>query len=332
MAAHLATCIRTSERIGMATPRLLVFFSLLTVFAGALAAQPTQPAGAPGGAAATTPTAPANAAPAATTPAPTAPAPPAATTPTTPPAQPTRPAAEPAPARVVSPGPSSSAERRPLVQFLFFSWTGWILIFCYIAFVTLLVLMILDLRAGRLMPLDLVDQVEDALNKRRYKEALERSKEDESLFGVVMAAGISRLQYGLEEARDAAAAMLENLKARKDALLSYLAILGTLGPLIGLVGTVAGMIATFAELGHGGTPRYDRLALGISHALNATLVGIFLSVLAIPAYSYFKNRLLRLILDADLLADDLLTQAFYLSKKETPPVGSGAQASLPPKP
>lgn len=146
-----------------------------------------------------------------------------------------------------------------------------------------------------------------------------------------MAAGISRLQYGLDEARDAAAAMLENLKARKDALLSYVAILGTLGPLIGLVGTVSGMIATFAELGRGGTPRYDRLALGISHALNATLVGIFLSVLAIPAYSYFKNRLLRLILDADLLADDLLTQAFYAAKREASPPGSASHAPLPPK-
>ena len=104
-------------------------------------------------------------------------------------------------------------------------------------------------------------------------------------------------------------------RARQDHLLSYVAILGTLGPLIGLVGTVAGMITTFGELGRGGSPQADKLARGISHALNATLVGIFLSVLAIPAYSFLKNRLNRLILDLGLFADDLLTQAFYQSKR-----------------
>lgn len=292
--------------------------------------QPTPPASAP---APTGPAAPAATAPSAPAPAPSRAEPPPASRPAGEAAAPqasASPAAAPS-----SPGgaPPAAPERNPLINFLFFSWTGWILILSYLVFVTLLVLLILDLRSSHLMPLELVDQLEDALNKRRLKEALDLAKEDESLFGRVMAAGVTRLQYGLPEARDAAAAMLENLKARKDALLSYVAILGTLGPLIGLVGTVAGMIATFAELGTGSTPRVDKLARGISHALNATLVGIFLSVLALPAYSYFKNRLLRLILDADLLADDLLTQAYHAAKKEPAPsaLSAGSQTTLPPK-
>ena len=53
--------------------------------------------------------------------------------------------------------------------------------------------------------------------------------------GKVMTAGMTRLQHGLQEARDAAQAMIDSLKARKDHVLSYIAIIGTLGPLIGLV-------------------------------------------------------------------------------------------------
>ena len=281
---------------------LFTLFGLMLVALSPLAAQDTKPS-AP---AATAPTAPA-----ATEPKPSEPLkPPDTTTP----APVATTAARPAPA----PSPTSSteaADANPMLSFLFKSVTGWILIFCYVTFVALLVMLIIDLRSNHLMPPDLIDALEDALTKRKYKEAFDIAQLDHSLFGRVMAAGMARLQNGLNEARDAATAMLENLKARKDHLMAYLAILGTLGPLIGLVGTVAGMIATFAELGQGGTPNAGRLARGISHALNATLVGIFLSVLAIPAYSFFKNRLLRIVLDADLLADDLLTQTFHASKK-----------------
>jgi biopolymer transport protein ExbB len=94
-----------------------------------------------------------------------------------------------------------------------------------------------------------------------------------------------------------------------------MAVLGTLGPLIGLVGTVSGMIDTFSELGSGTSPNVGKLANGISHALNATLIGIFLSVLSIPVYTFFKNRLSRIVIDASLLADDMLTQTFYNSRK-----------------
>lgn len=255
---------------------------------------------------------------------------PQATEPVRPPDTTTPAPTQPRPAPASSPatgGETAKADANPMLTFLFMSVTGWILIFCYVSFVALLVLLILDLRSSHLMPPDLIDAIEEALNKKKYKEAFDVANQDPSLFGRVMAAGMARLQNGLNEARDASTAMLENLKARKDHLMAYVAILGTLGPLIGLVGTVAGMIATFAELGQGGTPNASRLAKGISHALNATLVGIFLSVLAIPAYSFFKNRLLRIVLDADLLADDLLTQTFHASKKGEPEAKPGIAVS-----
>jgi biopolymer transport protein ExbB len=120
--------------------------------------------------------------------------------------------------------------------------------------------------------------------------------------------------------------MWDSLKARKEHILAYVAIIGTLGPLIGLVGTVSGMIQSFGELGHGGTPDPAKLAAGISHALNATLVGIFLSCLAIPSFSFFKNRLSRVTNDASLLVDDLLTQMYHNSRK------AGGDVPAPPPP
>lgn len=224
-------------------------------------------------------------------------------------------------------------QRSPMVDFLFRSVTGYILIATYLFFVGLIVWLIVDLRGSTMMPAGYVDKLEDHINNKQYKEAFELSKAEPSMFGRVMTAGMSRLSTGLDEARNAAEAMLESSRARKDSVLSYLAVLGTLGPLIGLVGTVAGMIDTFSALGSGKSPNPAELASGISHALNATLVGIFLSVLAIPAYSFFKNKLNRIVLDAGLLADDLLTQTYNSSKKgdagSPPPVKA---VPVPPAP
>jgi biopolymer transport protein ExbB len=211
----------------------------------------------------------------------------------------------------------AAAEMAPMLKFLFFSITGWVLIASYLFFVGLMVWLIIDMRASNFMPADYVEKLDEMLRNKQFKEGFELSRDEPSPFGKVMTAGLARMSSGLTEARDAAEFMLESAKARKDSLIGYMAVLGTLGPLIGLVGTVSGMIDTFAELGRGTTPNVARLASGISHALNATLVGIFLSVLAIPVYTFFKNRLSRIVLDASLLSDDLLTQTYYTSTKKS---------------
>ena len=65
---------------------------------------------------------------------------------------------------------------------------------------------------------------------------------------------MGRLQYGIEDAREAAFNMVDSIKASKEQLITYLATIGTLGPLLGLVGTVFGMILSFMELAGGGKP------------------------------------------------------------------------------
>lgn len=246
-----------------------------------------------------------------------------------------------APAAPANAPATKAGEGSAMMEFLFKSITGYVLIAAYLFFVGLMVWLIIDLRGANFMPADFVEHLDEMLRNKQFKEAFELARADHSPFGKVMAAGMARLSSGLPEARDAAEFMIESAKNRKDSLLGYMAVLGTLGPLIGLVGTVSGMIDTFSELGSGTTPNVGKLAQGISHALNATLIGIFLSVLAIPVYTFFKNRLNRIVIDASLLADDLLTQTFYNSRKPDPANQSTSipavqaqvvQPKVPPKP
>src|SRR5688572_28093583 len=121
-----------------------------------------------------------------------------------------------------------------------------------IALVALIVLLLLDLRMSAAITPGFVDEFVDTVNKRRFKEAFDMARNDSSFLGRVLTAGMSRLQYGIEDARDAAQNMLESIRASKEQLNNYTAVIGTLGPLIGLVGTVLGMIRSFMSLAQGG--------------------------------------------------------------------------------
>ncbi len=211
---------------------------------------------------------------------------------------------------------------------------GLILLIVSIALVTLVVLLSMELRMASAIPPAFVEDFTDTVNKRRFKEAYEMSKEDSSFVARVLTAGMSRLQYGIEDAREASFSMLESVRSGKEQLIVYLATIGTLGPLLGLVGTVYGMILAFMELSSGSQINAQQLADDISHALVITLLGIALSVPAILCHAFFKNRLTSLTHDAGTVADDLLTQMYYNSKKPAPApeVAADARTAAPPSP
>lgn len=213
---------------------------------------------------------------------------------------------------------------------------GAVLLVISIGLVTLVVLLVMELRMDSAVPPSFVEEFTDTVNKRRFKEAYEMAKEDPSFVARVLTAGMGRLQYGIEDAREASFSMLESVKAGKEQLIVYLATIGTLGPLIGLVGTVYGMILAFMTLSASSTGiNAQQLAGEISHALVVTLLGIGLSVPAIFAHAFFKNRLVRLTHDAGTVADDLLTQMYYNSKKAAASSADAAEpraAAVPPPP
>ena len=214
-----------------------------------------------------------------------------------------------------------------------------------IALVALVVLLMLDLRMSVAIPPGFVDEFIDTVNKRRFKEAFDMARNDSSFLGRVLTAGMSRLQYGIEDARDAAQNMLESIRSGKEQLNNYTAVIGSLGPLIGLVGTVLGMIRAFMSLGQGGQPNPAELSKGISEALSITFLGIAIAVPAIFFNAFFRNRIVKVSMDTGHIADDPLTQMYHNSKKAgtavpapppaagappPPPPGRGAVASPPP--
>jgi biopolymer transport protein ExbB len=211
---------------------------------------------------------------------------------------------------------------------------GWIfgpvLLSVSVALVALIVLLSLDLRMSSAIPAGFVDEFTDTVNKRKFKEAFDMARGDPSFLGRVLTAGMGRLQYGIEDAREAAMNTLEAIKSDKDQKNNYTAVIASLGPMLGLVGTVYGMIGAFMVLGEStSTPNASALAANISHALSVTLVGIAISVPAIFFNAFFRNRITKVTMDVGHIADDLLTQMYHNSKKPAPPGGGPIAPGTP---
>ncbi|MFL5242616.1 MAG: MotA/TolQ/ExbB proton channel family protein [Gemmataceae bacterium] len=207
---------------------------------------------------------------------------------------------------------------------------GLILATLSISLVALVVLLVMDLRMSESVPPAFVEEFTDTVNKRKFKEAFDLARQDNSFVGRVLAAGMGRLQYGIEDARETALNTIESVKAGKEQLITYLATIGTLGPLFGLVGTVWSMIGAFMKMSDK-TRSVDphEMADTLSHGLVVTIVGISISVFAIFFHAFFRNRLVRISMDTASVADDLLTQMYHNSKKSgaTPPAAVDARSA-----
>src|SRR5438132_3967272 len=108
----------------------------------------------------------------------------------------------------------------------YFKSVGWVMGIVLgsvsVAMVFLIVLLFIDLRLGAAIPPGFVEEFTDTVNKRRFKEAYELAKNDGSFLARVLSTGMSRLQYGIEDAREAALNMVETIRTGKESLVSYL--------------------------------------------------------------------------------------------------------------
>jgi biopolymer transport protein ExbB/TolQ len=96
-------------------------------------------------------------------------------------------------------------------------------------------------------------------------------------------------------------------RSRLEQGLTTLATLGSNAPFIGLFGTVLGIIQAFGALAVHQTNASD-IMVGISEALVATAVGLFVAIPAVVAFNVFSRKLRVLIVKSEALKD------LYLSR------------------
>ncbi|MDT8436062.1 MAG: MotA/TolQ/ExbB proton channel family protein [Gemmatimonadota bacterium] len=73
--------------------------------------------------------------------------------------------------------------------------------------------------------------------------------------------------------------------------LTWLAIIGSVSPLLGLLGTVVGVMNSFIGITSQGSANIAAVAPGIAEALVTTVVGLAVAIPAVIAYNHFAGKL-----------------------------------------
>lgn len=234
-------------------------------------------------------------------------------------------------------GDAAAADEEPVQRRSFLSWLieasgifGLVLLLMSFIMVALIMMNILQVRRDILLPPDFIEAFEERLNAEDYQGAYEMAREDESLLARVLTAGLGRLNRGHQEAIEAMQEVGEDENMALEHRLSYLALIGSVAPMIGLMGTVYGMIMSFEKIATSPTqPKPSELAEGISTALFTTLEGLTVAIPAMIAYSILRNRIARFFLELGIVSEGLMSRFAMVGRRRA---GGAAPAAAPAAP
>lgn len=120
--------------------------------------------------------------------------------------------------------------------------------------------------------------------------------------------GLSAHEGGADAVAEAMTAAKAAERVRLERRLAFLGTLGNNAPFIGLFGTVIGIIKAFHDLSLDSSSGARVVMAGISEALVATAMGLFVAIPAVVAYNYFQRRIRAKLAASDALAHLLLSQ------------------------
>jgi biopolymer transport protein ExbB len=232
------------------------------------------------------------------------------------------PAADAAPAPTVA--PASTAETAAPKSKSLLRWAleasgpiGVFLLCLSIYFTAVVIRLFMELRLSEAVPPALVEKMDVAIRDKKFQELYDACRDNESFLARLVRTGVANLPNGRTEAKEAMNAVTDEIVTGMESKISYLAIIGQLGPMIGLVGTIWGMIMSFQEIATaaGSQPKPEKVAEGISTALFITLEGVALAVPAIFFFSFFRNRIAMITMEATRVADRTIASLVQAAKQ-----------------
>jgi biopolymer transport protein ExbB/TolQ len=144
----------------------------------------------------------------------------------------------------------------------------------------------------------------------------------------VVRAAVAAAEGGPASVAEMVACTIRRERLAYERGLGFLGTLGSNAPFLGLFGTVVGIIKAFADLGVGTSKGAGAAAVmsGLSEALVATAVGIFVAIPAVVAFNAYNRRLRNIVSRAEALSHAL---AAHLQQDD---VRRAALAQTPPAP
>ena len=201
-------------------------------------------------------------------------------------------------------------------------WPIWPLLLCSIAALALVIERLSSLRAARVVPLRLLDEVISVTRANLPAADVVNKLADNSVLGTVLASGMRAVVAEPRITETALRSAFESAgRAAVHRLERYLNALGTIAsaaPLLGLMGTVIGMIEIFGSQAPTGGGNPALLAHGISVALYNTAFGLMIAIPSLMFYRYFRGQVDGYTLDLEQAADRMVPHLLRFTVPRAP--------------
>ncbi len=172
----------------------------------------------------------------------------------------------------------------------------------------LLIQYIVNYSEAKLGNPEMLAEVEALLGEGNVDEAFSLANTDGTYAGKVCAGALVRNYGGYEEVKRGLEESAGVEGFRVNAKLSYLSLVGNIGPLLGLLGTVTGMIASFQVIETLKAPTPGDLAKGVYESLVNTTMGLFISIIFLTAYFFLKNKVSDMLLRINTEIGEILAR------------------------
>jgi biopolymer transport protein ExbB len=160
--------------------------------------------------------------------------------------------------------------------------------------------------------------------------AIKVCQQNKGMLPKILEFGLKRGEKNRADITDALSiALMEHLNS----LERNLAVIGTIAviaPFVGLFGTVLGIIRAFQDIALKGNSTPAVVAAGVSEALITTAAGLFVAVVAVIFFNYFKSRIKSINQDM-IVAANQLAEMLHFHNTGSPiptdlyqPVGAGS--------
>ncbi len=184
---------------------------------------------------------------------------------------------------------------------------GFVILFCSFISLALIIEHIVNIKRDKIVPPQLIDEIEGMFENEEYQEALELCEAEPNFLTNVLAAGLPKINAGFDTMKAAMDEAGDEEAIKLQQKIGYLSLIGNIAPMMGLFGTVSGMIEAFQIIAtKGASVSPSDLAGGISKALVTTFLGLFVAIPTMIAYFFFRNRVVRVTLEIGAIADELV--------------------------
>jgi biopolymer transport protein ExbB len=183
---------------------------------------------------------------------------------------------------------------------------GWMMVLCSVSGMALVIEHIVNIRREKLSPTPLIQDLEALISEGSYDEAIEMCEQEGGYVSTLVKAGLLMRNLGYEEVINSVGLAAEEEGFKLQAKISYLSLIGNIGPLLGLLGTVTGMITAFQRIEQMKAPTPKDLASGVYESLVNTTMGLFIGITFLTCFFIYKNMVTRMSLQMNLQAVELM--------------------------